>query len=870
MRNLFLWFILICITTLTSLAQVPEKFNYQAVIRDNLGDPIINQSISVRITIKNNSASGSTLYRESHTVTSSNIGLVNLLIGDGDSDHGDFTDIDWGTSPKYLMIEINVGSDYSNSGTFQLLSVPYALYANEVANRDDADADPTNEIQDLELSGTELSITGGSTIDLGLIRDGVDDDDNDPLNEIQDLNLDGNVLTITNHPSPSPIDLSAYTGTNTDEQELSILGDTLYISNGNEVVLPYDSSKWVINGNTMYYNGGNVGIGSSTPVSNLEVKGTAITSNALFQVINSNNDTVFAVYPDGVKIFVNSESKGKVGGFAISGRSPSKAGNVEIFRATVDSTRIYVSDTVSAKGKVGGFAISGRSPSKGVGNDYLSITKDSTRIYVADADAGFGVENTSSGTNERLMRLTEDNYFIGHQAGGENSDGLYNTFLGYQSGIKHTTGNNNIYIGYQSAYNDSSGQNNIFLGNQTGYNNKNGSDNLFIGDSTGYNNTNGSGHVFLGHNAGASNTTGNNNSFVGYKSGQHNTSGDYNAFFGTYAGYSNTIGEYNAFFGSNAGYSVVGGSGEYNGSNNAFFGSYAGYNTTTGFCNVFIGPFAGYANTTGRENVFIGLMAGRENTTGFYNTFVGKSCGYYNTTGNLSTFVGFDAGLHNTIGYANTFFGASAGTFNTEGYNNTFIGAAAGYSNITGSGNVFIGYNAGKNEKGSNKLYIDNSDTATPLIYGNFTDGAEQVEIYGHFVVKQDFWVEGNAGGGTAWNSSSDKRLKMNITTLPNALNRVKQLRGVNFEWKDTTNQETGLQMGFIAQEALEIIPEVVEKNGEYYSMKYASITAILVEAVKEQQSLIENQNEKISKIEKENEELKTRLTNIEKLLLAK
>ncbi len=162
------------------------------------------------------------------------------------------------------------------------------------------------------------------------------------------------MLTITNHPSPTSINLSAYTGTNTDEQELSMNGDTLFISNGNNVLLPYDSSNWVINGNTMYYNGGSVGIGSSTPVSNLEVKGTVLSSDALFQVINSNNDTVFAVYPDGVKIFVDSEAKGKVGGFAISGRSPSKAGNVEIFRANIDSTRIYVSEVqVNAKGKVG-------------------------------------------------------------------------------------------------------------------------------------------------------------------------------------------------------------------------------------------------------------------------------------------------------------------------------------------------------------------------------------------------------------------------------------------------------------------------------------------------------------------------------------
>ncbi len=274
-------------------------------------------------------------------------------------------------------------------------------------------------------------------------------------------------------------------------------GDTLFISNGNNVLLPYDSSNWIINGNTMYYNGGNVGIGSSTPVSNLEVKGTVVSSDALFQVINSNNDTVFAVYPDGVKIFVDSEAKGKVGGFAISGRSPSKAGNVEIFRANIDSTRIYVSDTVNAKGKVGGFAISGRSPSKGINNDYMLVTGDSTRIYINDTSTvkgkvggfaisgrspskgvvndylqvtrdstrvyvtesetkgkvgGFAISgrSPSKGVNRKFMDISVENYYIGHEAGQKNLSGLYNSLIGYQSSLNSINGSNNVFLGYQN------------------------------------------------------------------------------------------------------------------------------------------------------------------------------------------------------------------------------------------------------------------------------------------------------------------------------------------------------------------------------------------------------------------------------------
>lgn len=376
----FLFCVVFGIAISTLVAQNTDNFNYQAVVKDNEGELLVNQSVNIRLSIIESTADATALYREQHTVTTGSNGQINLPVGGGTSDLGDFQSIDWSIIPKFIKIEIDIGDGMKEMGTFQLLSVPFALYANDVANTDDADANPENEIQDLYLSSEDI-------------------------------------LTITNHPSPTPINLAPFTGNNTDEQNLNLVGDTLKITNGNEVILPYDSSKWVIEGSTMYYNEGKVGIGSSAPVSNLEVKATAVGSDALFQVINANNDTVFAVYPDGVKIFVDSEAKGKVGGFAISGRSPNKAsGGVDILKVTVDSTRFYVTDTLSAKGKVGGFAISGRSPNKGISNDYLVITGDSTRIYVNDTSTvkgkvgGFAISGRSpnKGLVNDYLRVTRD------------------------------------------------------------------------------------------------------------------------------------------------------------------------------------------------------------------------------------------------------------------------------------------------------------------------------------------------------------------------------------------------------------------------------------------------------------------------------
>jgi hypothetical protein len=82
-------------------------------------------------------------------------------------------------------------------GTTQLMSVPYALHANTAENLindqvDDADADPNNEMQDISLTGTDLSISGGSTVDLSAIQDGTGTDDQN----ISGSGLSGTVLTI--------------------------------------------------------------------------------------------------------------------------------------------------------------------------------------------------------------------------------------------------------------------------------------------------------------------------------------------------------------------------------------------------------------------------------------------------------------------------------------------------------------------------------------------------------------------------------------------------------------------------------------------------------------------------------------------------
>ena len=102
------------------------------------------------------------------------------------------------------------------------------------------------------------------------------------------------------------------------------------------------------------------------------------------------------------------------------------------------------------------------------------------------------------------------------------------------------------------------------------------------------------------------------------------------------------------------------------------------------------------------------------------------------------------------------------------------------------------------------------------------------------FAVEDGGDVTGTHG---TYHDSSDVRLKENITTIPNALNKVESLRGVNFTWKDTERKGSNLRMGFIAQEVEEVIPEVVHTQDDERKTKaveYQYITGLLVEAVKE------------------------------------
>ncbi len=279
MKKCFLSLLLLVIANVVILAQSPQSFSYQAIVRDNLGDIIVNQNVSFRISIQQ-SAAFTDVYVETQSATTNDFGLANLEIGTGTVVSGDFASIDWGSDISYIQVELDPtgGTAYQLMGVSQLLSVPYSLYS--------------------ERAG------------------------------------------IT------------------------------------------DSSIWEKNANDIYYNIGNVGVGTISPNGKLQVSSdtTAAINDVIFSVLNAQNDTVFAVYQEGVRIWVSDDTtgakaNGSRGGFAVGGFNPTKSFTNEYFRVSPDSIRVYIKEATTAptSGSRGGFAVGGYNPTKTQSDYYFNI-----------------------------------------------------------------------------------------------------------------------------------------------------------------------------------------------------------------------------------------------------------------------------------------------------------------------------------------------------------------------------------------------------------------------------------------------------------------------------------------------------------------
>jgi hypothetical protein len=586
-------------------------------------------------------------------------------------------------------------------------------------------------------------------------------------------------------------------------------------------------------------------------VSKFSVKGQETSpDSALFVVKNKNGQIVFAVFNEGVRIYVDDGAKGSKGGFAVGSFGTEKGTSQNLLTVSSDSVRIYVDET-AAKGSKGGFAVGGFSEAKGTVNEF--------------------------------MFLTPENYFIGHGSGQKVTTGIYNSTLGFESGMSLTEGLNNIFIGYQSGYFNNTGSSNVFIGKDAGYSNLDGDYNIFIGRGSGEFNTSGWSNIILGDFAGSSNETGFQNVMIGDLAGMSNIDGAYNVIIGGDAGLENTSGSNNVFIGKSAGYDNT--TGDYN----TFLGYQAGYSSGASSYSTSVGYKAGYSlsdwqagtylgyeaglNSTGRQNVFLGAETGKAFTTGADNVVIGAGAGsspdspFTSATGSRNTMIGYYTGYKSSSATDNVIVGAQNpfSVTNITGSYNVYLGVDAGNEAAGGSRNVFIGYQAGKYETTSDKLYIDNTsnNSANALIYGDFLNNYLRlnawVGINSSPSLTYRLYLSGSAYATGNWYIPSDIRLKENITSLAGSdvITRLKDVSVISYNYVDGLEKGEGESkkdyIGVSAQDLEKSFPALVsnDENG-YKAVSVNGLTSVLLQAV-------QDLNKEIEKLKAEIEALKSK-----------
>ena len=331
------------------------------------------------------------------------------------------------------------------------------------------------------------------------------------------------------------------------------------------------------------------------------------------------------------------------------------------------------------------------------------------------------------------------------------------------------------------------------------------------------------------------------------------------------------------------------------GSSNTASGYYSLQNNTTGTRNTAVGASSLNASNGKKESTAIGYysMAYADNTsTGSvsYNTAVGAyslqgSITPANNIGVNNTSIGHSSLTNNTSGNSNVALGHDSLYSNTEGGFNTGVGRQSLYANTTGMNNATLGFNSGAAiTTGSNNTIIGSyagsaalSDTIV------LSDGQGIVRM----ILNTSGTTVGSTSGtgtkpiyATAFNVTSDMRLKKDIQIIPNALERLTSLEGVTYNWNHDFHPELNLgdkhQMGVLAQHVEKVFPEAVSTNSTgIKSVAYTMLIAPIIESLKEIKMWLIKQDGELASIKADNIKkdkeialLKARLDSIEKKLL--
>ena len=478
---------------------------------------------------------------------------------------------------------------------------------------------------------------------------------------------------------------------------------------------------------------------------------------------------------------------------------------------------------------------------------------------------------------------------VGSNALGSNTSASFNTAVGQSSQAAITTGQYNNSLGYQTLYASTTGAHNLAIGYQTMHDLTNGSYNTAVGSHAMWEATNPTNNVALGYWAlGDGVLTGSNNVAVGSEACMDMTSGYNNAVVGRRAmEYATTAGGncvlgyealrnaasnnnvaigygalraytatngHNTFIGNSAGEHITGGY------QNIAIGasSMGGSNATTAHINTMVGRATGNKLTTGNSNVGIGDQACYNLTTSYYNNALGTYALDECTTGHTNTAMGYASLSNLTTGAQNDAYGTFSGTGITTGHGNSLYGYFSGYYITTGDNNTCYGLYSG--------AYVNAITTGQYNVnLGNFSRPASASSVrchaigynFGALAGNNTFSVQASSGSyqsnnSSSWSTTSDRRIKKGIVDNSVGLDAIEKIQVRNFEYKTQDeivadnpeleevidsigNKPKGQQLGVIAQEIEDILPDVVEtQTTGVKTVNPDNLTWYLVNAVKE------------------------------------
>ncbi len=166
MKKIF-YILILCFISIGVLAQAPQSFNYQAVLRNDAGEPIASQDVTVKIDILKGSLEGEEVFTETHNPETNDFGLVTLKIGSKES----IDIVDWGTDDYFVQVSV----DGTPMGTTQLLSVPYAFYAQTTDETDPKfNASPAADIEATDIESWGEAYLWGNHADGDYLSEEVD------------------------------------------------------------------------------------------------------------------------------------------------------------------------------------------------------------------------------------------------------------------------------------------------------------------------------------------------------------------------------------------------------------------------------------------------------------------------------------------------------------------------------------------------------------------------------------------------------------------------------------------------------------------------------------------------------------------------